>query len=340
VPSGGDDAGEVTGATIASVAPRRDVSCVDGKFSRRVPGFGSLRQVASAIEGPSPGGRTIELPMPLPAEPQPMPTSGRRGDIVPLDPARIASAAPRFEVETVLETGSTNSDLLQRVRAVPPARPLLLAALHQSAGRGRHGRRWFTAPGSALLFSLAVPMTAGEERIAAATLACGVGVAEALRAAGARVALKWPNDVLLDGRKLGGVLCELATDAEGRRTVVVGIGANLHLDAALHGSIGRPVAALDETPAGTLPREALIAAIANTVLDALRLYDAEGFVPLQPRFMALFAHRDATVDLLEMGNCVASGRALGVDGHGRLLLQTAQGLRPCSSGELTMRTTR
>jgi len=278
--------------------------------------------------------------MSLPAAPPPLPTSGRRGDIVPLDPAGIAAAAPRFEVETVLETGSTNTDLLQRVRAVPPARPLLRAAMHQSAGRGRHGRRWFAAPGSALQFSLAVPMTAGEERIAAATLACGVGVAEALRAAGAPVTLKWPNDLLLDGRKLGGVLCELATDAGGRRTVVVGIGANAHLDAALRGSIGRPAAALDETPAGALPRESLIAAIANAVLDALLQYDTEGFVPLQPRFMALFAHRDATVDLLEMGNCVASGRALGVDGQGRLLLQTAQGLRPCSSGEVTIRTTR
>ncbi len=278
--------------------------------------------------------------MTLPAGTQPMPTSSRRGDIVPLDPARITAAAPRFDVETVLETGSTNSDLLQRVRVLPPARPLLRAALHQSAGRGRHGRRWFSGPGSALLFSLAVPMTAGGERIAAATLACGVGLAEALRARGAQVLLKWPNDVLFDGRKLGGVLCELAADSPGRRTVVVGIGVNLHLDVALRGSIGRPVAALDETPAGAWPRETLIAAIANAVLDALQRYDAEGFVPLQPRFMALFAHRDAMVDLLEMDSCVASGRALGVDGQGRLLLQTTEGLRHCSSGELTMRTQR
>jgi BirA family biotin operon repressor/biotin-[acetyl-CoA-carboxylase] ligase len=215
---------------------------------------------------------------------------------------------------------------------------VLRAALHQNAGRGRHGRRWFASPGSALLFSLAVPMAAGEDRIAAATLACGVGLAEALRAAGAPVQLKWPNDLLLDGRKLGGVLCELATDAVGRRTVVVGIGANVHLDPTVRDSIGRPAAALEETPAVEGPREALIAAIANAVLDALRLYDAEGFVPLQPRFMALFAHRDATVELLEMGSCVACGRALGVDGLGRLLLQTAQGLRACSSGELSLRT--
>ena len=235
------------------------------------------------------------------------------------------------------ETGSTNSDLLQRARLAPPSRPLLRAALRQAAGRGRHGRRGFAGAGNALLFSLAVPMKAEGGRLAAATLACGVGAAEALRAVGAPVSLKWPNDLLLGGRKLGGVLCELATDEAARRTLVVGIGINLHLDAATRDSIGQPAAALDETPLPAVQREALIGGIATAVLDALQLYDVQGFVPLQPRFMALFAQRDLQVDLLELGTRVASGRALGVDGEGRLLLETAQGLRACSSGELSLR---
>jgi BirA family biotin operon repressor/biotin-[acetyl-CoA-carboxylase] ligase len=272
-----------------------------------------------------------------PADSQSIPAAGRRAEVAPLDAAGLAAAAPRFEVETVMETASTNSDLLQRVRLSVPARPVLRAAVHQTAGRGRHGRRWFTAPGSALLFSLAVPMAAGDDRIAAATLACGVALAESLRAAGAPVTLKWPNDVLLDGGKLGGVLCELATDSRGGRTVVVGVGVNLHVDAAMRDTIGQPVGALDGTPALALRREVLIASIANAILDALALYEAQGFVPLQPRFMALFTQRDAAVDLLEMGVRVASGRALGVDGEGRLLLQTAQGVRACSSGELSLR---
>jgi BirA family transcriptional regulator, biotin operon repressor / biotin---[acetyl-CoA-carboxylase] ligase len=256
--------------------------------------------------------------------------------VAPLDAELIAREAPLFAVETVQETGSTNSDLLQRVRAQQPSRPLLRAALHQTAGRGRHGRRWFDRSGGALLFSLAVPMAAAEARLAAATLACGVGAAEVLRAAGASIALKWPNDLLLDGRKLAGLLCELTLDGLGRRTLVVGVGINLHLDAATRDSIARPVAALDETPASSMQREALIGRIAMAILATLRLYEARGFVPLQPRFMALFANRDLMVDLLEMGVRVASGRALGVDGEGRLLLQTEQGLRVCSSGEVSM----
>jgi BirA family biotin operon repressor/biotin-[acetyl-CoA-carboxylase] ligase len=143
--------------------------------------------------------------------------------------------------------------------------------------------------------------------------------------------------LLLEGRKLGGVLCELAVDEAGRRTLVIGIGINLHLDASTRDSIGQPAAALDQTTVPVGRREALIGAVAGRVLDALLLYDEQGFVPLQPRFMALFAQRDAQVDLLELGSRVASGRALGVDGEGRLLLATAQGLRVCSSGELSLR---
>jgi len=263
-----------------------------------------------------------------------------RPAVRPLNRARLAEVAPGFEVEAVQETGSTNTDLLQRVRQAQPPHPLLRAARRQTAGRGRHGRRWFAAAGDALLFSLAVPMTADGARIAAATLACGVGVAETLRAAGVPVWLKWPNDLLLDGRKLGGVLCELAVDDDGRRTLVVGIGINLHLDTATRDSIGQPAAALDEAMAAPVQCEPLIGGVATAVLAALRLYDVQGFVPLQPRFMALFAQRDAAVDLLELGTRVASGRALGVDGEGRLLLETAQGLRACGSGELSLRTAR
>lgn len=285
---------------------------------------------------PLPCFRRRVAPLPPLAAASPPPPGPSRAAVSPLDAQRIALAAPAFDVEAVQETGSTNTDLLQRARLRQPQRPMLRATLHQTAGRGRHGRRWFAPPGGALLFSLAVPVPGPEERLAAATLACGIGAAEALRAAGAPVALKWPNDLLLGERKVGGVLCELAVDGDGRRTLVVGVGINLRLDAATRDSIGRPVAALEETPAAGAERETLIGRLAMAIFDALRLYEAQGFVPLQPRFMALFAHRDAMIDLYEVGVRVASGRALGVDGEGRLLLETAQGLRVCSSGEVSL----
>jgi BirA family biotin operon repressor/biotin-[acetyl-CoA-carboxylase] ligase len=267
-----------------------------------------------------------------------LPVDCGRSSVTPLARGPIAAAAPRFEVEVVQSTGSTNTDLAQRARQSQPQRPLLRAALHQTAGRGRHGRRWLAGVGGALLFSLAVPMRMPEARIAAATLACGVAVAETLRGVGVPAALKWPNDLLLDGRKLGGVLCELAVDGAGRRTLVVGIGINLFLDAATRDSIGQAAAALAEVPAAArVQREGLIGRLAEAIADALDLFEAQGFVALQARFMALFAQRDDLVDLVEAGVRVASGRALGVDGEGRLLLQTAHGTRACSGGEVTLR---
>ncbi len=262
----------------------------------------------------------------------------RSDRVAPLVPERIVGAAPQFDVETVQQTGSTNADLLQRARQAQPDRPVLRAALLQTAGRGRLGRRWHASAGNALLFSIAMPIRTADARIAAATLACGIGVAEELRACGVSVALKWPNDLLLDGRKLGGVLCELAVDGQAQRTLVVGIGINLFFDAAMRDSIDQPIAALGEVlPAAAAQPEVLIGRLAVAIAAALRLFEAEGFVPLQPRFMALFAHRDASVVLYELGMRVASGRALGVDGQGRLLLETDEGLRTCSSGEVTLR---
>lgn len=245
-----------------------------------------------------------------------------------------------IDVETVLATGSTNSDLLTLARTRQPARPCLRAALIQTAGRGRLGRRWHSAPGASLLFSVAVPLAASIPPPAAVTLACGIALAEVLEAEAIEVRLKWPNDVLLEGRKLAGILCELAQDSDGARTLVIGVGVNLWADAAMRASAGQPLATLSErighARLGAM-REALIARLASALLARANEYLRDGFVPLQPRFMRRFAHTDQPVDILEQGVRIASGLALGVDGAGRLIVQTEAGLRTFISGEVSLR---
>lgn len=274
---------------------------------------------------------------------EPAPGSGRAAFVQPLDAAAIeremALAGAPCAVEAVLETGSTNADLALRARACQPESVLLRAAVVQTAGRGRLGRRWYTAPGAALTFSLAFPLADAAPPMAA-TLACGIAVADVLRAADVPVQLKWPNDVLLDGRKLAGILCELATDDAARRTLAVGVGVNLWIDAAMAASIDQPAAALAERfdlPQLAAAREAWIARLGAALLRALRDFERAGFVPLQPRFMRWMAYADAEVEVLAGGARVASGRALGVDGDGCLLLQTATGLKRMASGELSLR---
>jgi len=274
----------------------------------------------------------------------PAASSAQAAFLRPLDRDLIARALGTdgavFDVETVRETGSTNSDLLIAARSRQPARPRLRAALVQTAGRGRLGRRWHSSAGASLLFSLALPLAAGIESPAAATLACGVALAEALHANAVDVRLKWPNDVLLADRKLAGILCELAQDGTGQRTLVVGVGLNLWADAAMRASAVQPLASLDECidlARLAATREVRIGQIARAIQQAVRLFEGEGFVPLQPRYMRWFAHVDADVDVLEQGRVVARGRAHGVDGEGRLLLQTPEGLHVLSSGELSVR---
>ena len=258
---------------------------------------------------------------------------------VPLDGARIAACVGAAEVETVLRTGSTNTDLLGRVRARAPARALLRATLEQTAGRGRHGRAWHAAPGSALLFSLAIPFVGAYAIDSAVSLTCGLAVAESL-APRVTIQLKWPNDLLLDGRKVGGVLCELALDDAGQRTLVVGIGVNLALAPETRAAIEQPAATLDEMiPLRELAgqREDLIGRIAASVLALAAEFDLHGFAPLRARFLARFALLGREVELIEAKRPIAVGVAIDIDAAGRLLLLTDAGTRAFAGGELSLR---
>ena len=131
-----------------------------------------------------------------------------------LDAAAIV--VPGVEVRVVERCGSTN-DLALQSRA-----PLLIAAEEQTAGRGRRGRRWHSALGASITFSLARRISRPTRELPALSLVAGVAVARALRALGVPVRLKWPNDLEVEGAKLGGILVE----TRGGSHAVIGIGVN------------------------------------------------------------------------------------------------------------------
>ncbi|HYA65186.1 MAG TPA: biotin--[acetyl-CoA-carboxylase] ligase, partial [Burkholderiaceae bacterium] len=151
-----------------------------------------------------------------------------------------------LDLEVVVSTSSTNTDLIARARDEAPRRIVLRATARQSAGRGRLGRTWHGSSTGSVLFSLAVPWRGDPTSTATVTLACGLAVAECLRAHDVPAQVKWPNDILLHGRKLAGILAEAAEDPRGRKTLVIGMGLNLALDAAQRSAIGQPVAELAE----------------------------------------------------------------------------------------------
>ena len=125
------------------------------------------------------------------------------------------SGVDKCAVEAVAVTVSTNEDLVSsRESATAGSTSYCALLIFKAAGRGRKQRQWHAAPGDALLFSVAIPLAAASQSLPAITLACGVALAESLRECGIAVQLKWPNDIRIDGCKLGGILTELVADRE------------------------------------------------------------------------------------------------------------------------------
>lgn len=272
-----------------------------------------------------------------------MPASRYNADMnAPLDACRIVSlsraAGHGLAIEIVASTGSTNADLRQRIaQGVPPGGPLLLAAEAQTAGRGRAGRHWLAAPGDSLCFSLAWPLRGPVARLAGLPLVVGVAVAGMLREAGHGVTLKWPNDLLLDGEKLGGILVETvpprADAAADRMWVVIGIGLNVHANPARDAGIGHRIAALGER----IDRDALLASLADALASAMAQFDAEGLAPFAERWQRWHAFAGLPVAIVDQGRLLHQGVARGIDVSGCLLLEGAEGIVAIAAGDVSLR---
>jgi BirA family biotin operon repressor/biotin-[acetyl-CoA-carboxylase] ligase len=266
---------------------------------------------------------------------------------VPLDATRIHAAltgATRARVRSgavAWQLGSTNSELLTRPAPQPGQCDFLLAEF-QSAGRGRHTRRWIAPPGGAICLSLSWSFAALPPSTGALSLALGVATLEALATLGELgVGLKWPNDLLASGRKLGGMLLELRSEGGGPALLVFGLGINVRLGSALRreiAALGAPATDLEELGARSCDRNALAAALIEAVVGALLRFEREGFRPFFERWQRADVLRGSTVAVsggAEEGEIV--GRAAGVDSDGALLIETPTGLRRSISGEVSVR---
>ncbi|MFM1908081.1 MAG: putative bifunctional protein (BirA) : transcriptional regulator (Biotin operon repressor), BirA [Pseudomonadota bacterium] len=236
---------------------------------------------------------------------------------------QVQPLLPGFTVEVLPQIDSTNTELMRRARA-GQLEPTLLIAEHQTAGRGRLGREWFSEPAGALSFSLGLPLSPHDW--SGLSLAVGVSLARSLHP---DLRLKWPNDLWLHERKLGGILIETASFA-GVRFVVIGVGINVAPRPA--DGLSTPPACLQELmpdmdAAGALHRLAL------PLVQALQRFEAEGFAPFVAPFQALDALAGREVRLSDG----TTGHARGVDGSGALQVLTSQGLQKITSAEFSVR---
>jgi BirA family biotin operon repressor/biotin-[acetyl-CoA-carboxylase] ligase len=242
-------------------------------------------------------------------------------------------------LELKFEVDSTNTRLLA---AAPPPLGQAYACLSelQHAGRGRRGRRWIAPFGAGVALSVAWTFSDGAGALAALSLGVGVAVARALARAGARgVTLKWPNDIWLRDRKLGGVLIELRAEASGPAHVVIGVGVNVDLPAAARREIeagGVRVAAVADACAATPSRNLVAGAILDELLSMLGQFEREGFAAFRAAWTALDALSGRPARVL-LGDSVVSGTARGVDQEGALLLDTGDRVQRFVSGEASLR---
>jgi BirA family transcriptional regulator, biotin operon repressor / biotin---[acetyl-CoA-carboxylase] ligase len=231
------------------------------------------------------------------------------------------------ELRRVARCASTNSVLL----AERGAAPVLLIAKEQTAGRGRRGRRWHSAAGAGLTFSLARRIRRPARELAALALVAGAATARALRALGAPVELKWPNDLVTGAAKLGGILVE--TRSAGRETLAVfGIGINCRGADELCRRTRRKVAALDQFIA--VDEDRIVQRIASALMDALDAFEAAGFETAKSDWESMHAHAGQRVRVRLANGRSVTGVATGLDVDGALSLRTRSGVRSIRSGTL------
>lgn len=209
------------------------------------------------------------------------------------------------------------------------------AAEQQTAGRGRRGRQWVSPYGQNLYCSLLWEFEGGAAALEGLSLAVGVAVARVIRQAGAAgVQVKWPNDVLCDGRKMAGILLEMQGDAAGRCQVVVGIGLNVAMRSA--GGIDQPwvdlTSVVDEIPS----RSRLLAYLLNELVVVLEDFTVGGFAGFRREWQQLDAFRGREV-AVRLGDDVVLGTSAGVDAGGGLIVETVEGRRVFNGGEVSLR---
>jgi BirA family biotin operon repressor/biotin-[acetyl-CoA-carboxylase] ligase len=228
-------------------------------------------------------------------------------------------------IQIVPETGSTNADLAARVRAGEAlSEGYWLVADRQTGGRGRQDRAWEGASGN-FMGSTVVRRGQGDPPAQTLAFVAGLAVIEALRPHCNGLRLKWPNDVLLDGGKLAGILLEAENNA-----VIVGVGVNL---AAAPPVADRPVSCLPK-PVG---RDLFAGQLAECFADQLRRWRAHGVEPLLARWSIAAHSLGELLTVHEPGGGRLSGGFGGLDPDGALLLRLADGsVSAIHAGDVTI----
>jgi BirA family biotin operon repressor/biotin-[acetyl-CoA-carboxylase] ligase len=247
-------------------------------------------------------------------------------------------------LDVLLTVDSTNRYVAEHAANAPGTTHVCVAEI-QNAGRGRRGRSWIAPFGSGICMSLGWQFQEAPPTFSALSLAVGVGVVHAFARLGIEgVGLKWPNDLIWQQRKLGGILIEMRGESAGPAQVVIGIGINMRMPGSVRIMLAEQQAALiadvheimrDRTP----PRNALVAVLLEELTRMLQTFGEKGFEPFAQEWRRLDTLADAPVRVTS-GSETTFGRARGVELDGTLLVDVDGQLRRFASGEVSLRAVR
>lgn len=246
--------------------------------------------------------------------------------------SEVQMATLDLEIHRVAE--STNDVVMQRLLE-SQSTSILCAAEMQTAGKGRRGRRWISPFGRNIYLTYGRYVKRQLSELGGLSLIVGMAVVDVLRSMSLeQVGLKWPNDIVLGGGKLGGILLELrASDARGIG-LVAGVGLNLALRAEDASGIDQPWSAVNSQL--ELPRNVLLGKLGGKIVNAIQAFDDLGFDSFAEKWREYNLYSDQQINVIRGGE-VISGIDSGVDSQGNLLLRTAAGLEVHNSGEVSVR---
>ena len=260
----------------------------------------------------------------------------------PIKQAQIRQAEVRQAVEAQgfdwhyrEETGSTNADALQH--HADYGRDVVAFAEAQSAGRGRRGRQWLSPFARNIYCTVGIRREIPTARQGLLSIVTGVALCHALRVhTGLAVRLKWPNDLLLAGDKLGGILIESRALGVDHFFFAIGFGLNLSMSAADLAALDRPATSLNQALDSDLDRSQLLVATIEAVIAAIRGFEIDALARLIGDFADLDAYHDSAVEVIS-GEQRINGINRGIDDYGQLRLETARGIELHSAAEISLR---
>ena len=247
-----------------------------------------------------------------------------------------------FQVEVLDEVASTNTYLMQAAAKGAPHVSCAVAHI-QTGGRGRRGRTWISHLGASLTFSLLWRFDCGAAALSGLSLAIGVALMRALNELDIKSAkLKWPNDVLVDGKKLAGILIDLHGDLDGPSAAVIGAGINVDLPRQVFESIDQPATDIKHASHADvnytgMNQSILLGTVLKHLAEVLRHFEQHGFMGVRDEWLSYHAYHNQSVRMLMSDGRNVEGVVTGIAEDGILLVETALGLQRFSAGEISLR---